>query len=118
MAKVDALISHGADGRGGGPVRKLVDWVVGPFLDPGVEFESPWVEGCLINPYESAVLLDEQSEELPEDDSVLLHVRAVPVFGHLLAPDVRHIQLLLENGADSVELDVFSWPSSLQLDVD
>ena len=44
LAEVHALVGHGADGGGGGPVRELIDGVVVPLLDPGVEFEGSGVE--------------------------------------------------------------------------
>ena len=117
LAKVHALISHGTDGGRSGPVRKLVDRIVVLLLGPGVEFEGPGVEGRLVDPNKSAVLLDEKSEELPEDDSILLHVGAVSVFGHLLASNVRHIELLFENRSDGMELDIVPGLVPLKLNV-
>ena len=97
MVKVHALISHGADGRRGRPVRKLINRIVVLLLGPGIKLEGPGIEGRLVYPNESAVLFDQLLKEFSEDYSVFFDIRAVSVLGHFLASDVRHVQLLFEN---------------------
>ena len=92
-----ALISHGADGRRGRPVRKLINRIVVLLLGPGVKLKGPGIEGRLVYPNESAVLFDQLLKEFSEDYSVFFDIWAVSVLGHSLTSDIRHVQFLFEN---------------------
>ena len=82
------MVSKGTDGRGGTSIREFKDWIVGRFLDPGVELEGSRVEGGLVDPDEPALQVNEHPKDVPEDNSVLDHVWPIPVLVHLLCSSI------------------------------